>query len=136
MKHLITLFIVFFIGLNIVAQEPVQIIQTLSSRESQLTVLLDGPIVTKEWDKPYIQVKTTISTNDLRKEVLRRLVATNRYKLTEHSVDNMLYIEALGTRKQIIIRGKKMKENFSYEILVPQGTALSLPQPATAAPAL
>lgn len=135
MKHLITLFIIFFMGLTTIAQEPAQIIQTLANRESQMTVLLDGPIRLKEWDKPYIQVKTTILTTGLRKEILHRLVATNRYKLTENTVDGMLYVEALGIRKQIIIRGANLKENFSYEILVPKGTAINLPKSDAALPA-
>jgi len=125
MKQLLMITIwVLLLGGMVKAQSVKTLVMSLPApTQLQTKLTAAGDVSTKEWNKDYIRLSVTISTNTS-EEILGRLIAVGRYQATTHEADGSYYIDFPKMDRSVTVKGVKVKEELSFELLVPYGSSV------------
>ena len=95
--------------------------------DSKLKIDLNGEVEIKEWDKDYIGVEITVSTNLSHQNTLGLLIANDRYFLDTKIDDKLVTtISAPYLKNQVTVNHKPLKENVRYKLFIPSYTRLQM----------
>ncbi len=128
--QLIMLVSILTMSINLSGQSGIQ--KTLLSKlsyesNSKLKIDLNGEVQIQEWDKDYIGVEITVSTNLSHQNTLGLLVANDRYLLDTKMDDNLVTtISAPYLKNQVTVNHKPLKENVRYKLFIPSYTRLQM----------
>jgi hypothetical protein len=125
MKSLILMMaIVLFSNLGVFAQAQKNMVKSYPfSGAKTITLAVDGPVEVEEWDEKIVRLVTTIDAVNFNEGTLKALTEAGRYACDykDHFTEGMV-LTMLKAQKELVIRGVKIEEKYSFKIFVPRGT--------------
>jgi hypothetical protein len=119
MKNLIW-FLSFLIISNFAfCQSEKTLVSNFNIEVGELYLLVDGERKINYWDSDKVKIIFSIETNQS-KEVLNVLTNSGRYTLENYDKSGIKVVTMPNIQKEIIIRGSKIVEKFSFEIFLPR----------------
>lgn len=89
-----------------------------------ITLALDGEVEIEEWDQKIVRLVTTIDAVNFNQATLKALAEAGRYTATAKDVDNSMILTMLKAQRELIVRGVKIQEKYSFKIFVPRGVTI------------
>lgn len=133
MRNLITL-LVLVLGLatQVAAQSQKTLVKSIAIEDASSVVLaLEGKIETSEWNEPYIRIVTNIEVTNFDENILKRLVLVGRYNIETTNVEGKTLVEMPKIAHFVTIKGVDLQEQLTFEVFVPKGVNVELPQKQT-----
>ncbi|MCP4440353.1 MAG: hypothetical protein GY810_15515 [Aureispira sp.] len=136
MKNLITLLVlVLGIATQMAAQSEKTLVKSIALEDANNVVLaLNGEIETSEWDKEYVRIETKINVENFDENILKRLVLVGRYNIETTNVDGKIVVEMPSVANFVTVKGVDLQEQLTFQVFVPKGAQVELPQKQTTTP--
>ncbi|BDS12194.1 hypothetical protein [Aureispira anguillae] len=126
MKHLV-LTTMMMLGFALVAHTQVQknIVKSYQHTGSKvITLAVDGNVDIQEWDQKIVRLVTTIDAVNFNDATLKALAEAGRYTATSKEVDGSMILTMLKAQRELVIRGVKIQEKYTFQIFVPRGVTV------------
>ena len=123
MKNIFTIAILMMIFATAsFAQAEKTIVKTITASNSAIAIELPGQVEVKKWDKDYIRVTITVTTENCREEILKRLVDLGRYEIKTSVATGELVLSLPKISNRVFISGDEIFEKFKFEVQIPFGS--------------
>ncbi len=86
-------------------------------------LLLDGPVVIKNWDNKIIRVQMSVELTNANEQTIKGLVQAGRYNLEGTTTDGQFVISAPGLQRAVEINGHPLEEIITYIVYLPNDMA-------------
>lgn len=118
---------IFFVQTSF-GQSQKTFVKSLSANASSIAIDLGGKTEVTEWEESFIRVTTTIELSNFNEDILKRLVAVERYSIETSTDNGVMTITMPKLDTKVTIRGQLLNEILTYEILVPEGMTIEMVQ--------
>jgi hypothetical protein len=131
MKQLITLAAIMFIfATAAIAQSEKTMIKSIAASSAVAALELPGEVVVKHWDKDFIRITVTVSSNNSSEEILKKLMDFGRYDIIANNNNGQMTISLPKISNHVFFKGEQMNEVFKFEVQIPQGVETFNVEPA------
>lgn len=123
---LITSFIFMSLFANAQAQETVTLVSSKNLHgATEIIFDLQGEVKTESWDRDFIRIVIEIKTKGVKKETIKHLIAKGHFKIASSKTsNNNLELLSPNVLMPVYINGQKLRKDISYQVFVPQNTAV------------
>ena len=118
MKNFIWL-LIFLLGSFVsFGQSQKTLIKSFNVNVDEVTINIDCPKTIYSWDKPYIKVELSVTTN-FKAEIMDILVKNGRYKLESSFENNKLVVSLPNLKNKMKIGDVDLIESFKIKVWIP-----------------
>lgn len=121
MKNLILLVVFLFSSLFLSAQYEKTLIRSFNVNTNEVSLDLDCPKIISYWDKPYVKMELTITSN-FKTEIMDVLIKNGRYLSESKFEADKLIITLPNQKNKIKIGDVEVNESFKVKFWLPKDT--------------